>query len=111
MKKMFNVFAILLAVCLAAAFVSCKNDDDDDDPSVVAVYKYSDDVFTETYTFYDDNTVTNVYVDEEGTQTISGTWTGSLSGTGTISIYGETETFSVSGNTMTIGNGNEYTKQ
>lgn len=48
-------------------------------------------------------------VDE--TQTISGTWTGSLSGTGTISIYGETETFSVSGNTMTIGNGNEYTKQ
>lgn len=135
MKRFFNVCAILLAICLAASFVSCKNDDDDDDDSsvvtsdssgvtadssdssVVAVYRYmfdSDDI--ETYTFYNDNTVTRVSVTPQGTQTVSGTWEGSLSGTGTIilNIDGAPAPadFSVSGNTMTIGGAPiEYTKQ
>ena len=84
MKKMFNVFAILLAVCLAAAFVSCKNDDDDDDASVVAVWK-SD---STTATFYDDNTV-SVAISEG---TFSGTYSGdatATSGTVTVSVAGE----------------------
>ena len=125
MKRFFNVCAILLAICLAASFVSCKNDDDDDDdssvvtadssgaagdPSVVAVYTYSEEIGTETYTFYD-KTVTRVYVSNYGTTTVSGTWTGSLSGTGTITINGNTVNFSVSGDILTIVELNmRYTK-
>ena len=132
-NKFFNVFAILLAICLAASFVSCKNNDDDDDDSsgvtadssdssgvagdssTVYTYSDSDGNVIQTLTFYDDKTVTNVIVHEGQTHSSSGTWTGSLSGTGTITMNGETITFSVSGNTMTINNGNggsnELTKQ
>ncbi len=43
MKKLFNIFMVLLAFALATtAFVSCSSDSDDDDASVVAEYTLSD---------------------------------------------------------------------
>ena len=60
MKKIFNLFAILLAISLATvSFVSCSSDSDDDDDdssSAVAVFKATDDEGTQTYSFYADNT-------------------------------------------------------
>lgn len=108
MKRFFNLFAILLTICLAStAFISCSSDDDDDDPSVVAVWKGTDGDIT--ITFYDNSTVS--VVTSEGTY--SGTYTGSATsdGTVTVSVAGETITITISGTTATDSDGDIYTKQ
>ena len=120
MKKLFNIFMVLLAFALATtAFVSCKNDSDDDDASVVAEYTLSDtesgEAYTETITFYDDNTA-KLYISEGSeSETINGNWTGSLSTGGTVTFESHTGTFVVSGNTIIVSFGEEdtatYTKK
>ena len=120
MKKLFNIFMVLLAFALATtAFVSCKNDSDDDDASVVAEFARTtgtaDSPKEESFTFYDNNTVK--FTDDEGD--VYGTWTGSLSSAGTMTLSDGTDSmtvsFSVSGNTLSVDWGDEesttYTKK
>ena len=102
MKKLFNIFMVLLAFALATtAFVSCKNDSDDDDSSSSAnvVASFYDAEEGVTYDFYDDHTVKAAGE--------SATWSGDISTAGTIYADGETLNFVVSGNTMTIYVGGE----
>ena len=57
MRKFAKISAVLAAMVLALAFVSCKDDDDDDDdPSVVTAWYSAEDGATETVYFYDDST-------------------------------------------------------
>lgn len=120
MKKLFNIFMVLLAFALATtAFVSCKNDSDDDDSSssanVVAEFARTtgtaDSPKEESVTFYDNNTVK--LTDDTGD--VYGTWTGSLSSAGTMTLESMTFSFSVSGNTLSVDLGGEepvtYTKK
>ena len=58
MRKFAKISAVLAAMVLALAFVSCKDDDDDDDdPSVVTTWYCTEEdeddgsVFTETLYF------------------------------------------------------------
>lgn len=98
MKKLFNIFMVLLAFALATtAFVSCSSDSDDDDASVVASFYDAEEGVT--YDFYDDHTVKAAGE--------SATWSGDISTAGTIYADGETLNFVVSGNTMTIYVGGE----
>ncbi len=124
MKKLFNIFMVLLAFALATtAFVSCSSDSDDDDSSssanVVAEFARTTGTAAspkeESFTFYDNNTVK--MTDDEGD--VYGTWTGSLSSAGTMTLSDGTDSmtvsFSVSGNTLSVDWGSEepatYTKK
>lgn len=112
MKKLFNIFMVLLAFALATtAFVSCSSDSDDDDSSssssgVVAVWKSSNDS-SFVVTFNADKTVS---IPGETGYTYVGN---PAADSGTVSIYKDGQiamTLVISGNSATDGE-DTYTRQ
>ena len=94
MRKFAKISAVLAAMVLALAFVSCKDDDDDDDdPSVVTTWYCTEtdeddgSVVTETVYFYDDNTFKAVESSEGVNVTLAtGSYTGDTTKDGNIVI-------------------------
>lgn len=112
MKKIFNIFMVLLAFALATtAFVSCSSDVDDDDdgaaaePPALAVYtrNYTADdgvSGTETIKFYEDKTVKLVNTGRN--LNLSGTWGGDITRSGTVMLNGTGFIFRVDTNDNTL---------